>query len=238
MDAALNYPQNAPDFNVAVAISLVLIGFDGKELQILVARAQKPPFQGGMFLPSRYINSAEDATVAAQQMFHQMFSNHGAEVLEQLQAFAGVHRHPDGRVVNIAHYALVRKELFNQHRYQTRDLKWFPYRELPDLVFDHNDIVSYARERLKRRIKRRPVGFNLLPESFTLQQLQTLYEQALNKSFDRRNFRKKLANTNVLIDLEKVADGTFPGQRKGAGLFSFNQAQYELMMKKGYDFLF
>lgn len=238
MDSALQYPQNAPDYRCAIAISLVLIGFDGKNLQVLLARAKRPPVEGELMLPSRYVTSDDDVMEAALRMFQQMFGDHGPEVLEQLQAFAGVSRHPGGRVINVAHYALVRKDLFNLHKFTQHDLKWYPLRDVPELSFDHDAIVAYAKERLKRRIKRRPVGFNLLPEPFTLNQIQRLYEEALGKQFDRRNFRKKLAKTNVLVETDLEADGTVFGQRKGARLYRFNQDQYKVMMKKGYDFLF
>lgn len=238
MDNTPHFPHSAPDFNVALATSLVMLSFDGSALQVLLARSDAPPFEGNLFLPSRYVSSQEDATDAAYRVFAQMFGRQDPDVLEQLQAFAGASRHPGGRVVNIAHYALVRKDLFNAHHYTQHDLSWHPLANLPELAFDHNAIVEYAMERLKRRVKRRPVGFNILPEEFTINQLQNLYEQAMNKQFDRRNFRKKLAKSNVLIDLHKQADGSQPGQRKSGQLYSFNKAQYALMMKKGYDFVF
>lgn len=238
MDSSLQFPQRAPHFEVALSTSLVLIGFDGKKLQILVARTHDENGQEQAILPSRYVQSTEDLTHVAHDMFHQMFGRMGPEVLEQLQAFSGVTRHPGGRVVNVAHYALVRKDLFNANRYARHNLAWTPFSQIPKLGYDHNAIVDYAKERLKRRMKRRPVGFNLLPEHFTLRQLQALYEEASNKSFDRRNFRKKLAGTYVLLDTDLVADGTQHGQRKTARLYRFNKSQYELMMKEGYDFLF
>ena len=159
-------------------------------------------------------------------------------MIEQLQAFGKVFRHPGGRVINIAHYALVRKEDFMASNWDQHDMQWVPFRQVPDLAFDRNEIVEYAKERLKRRVKRRPVGFRLLPDEFTLGQLQNLYETALGKTFDKRNFRKKLFKTTLLIDLEKKADGKAPGQHKGSQLFSFNKDKYQKMKIQGYDFLF
>ena len=235
MTDLLTYPQADPDFNVALATSLVLIGFDGAELQMLIARAARPPFEGAMFLPSRYLNSSDELMLSARRMFEQLFGYDDPEVIEQLQAFGKVFRHPQGRVVNIAFYALVRKEDFQAERWTQHGMQWVP---LAQVAFDHNDIVQYAKERLKRRVKRRPVGFNLLPDPFTLGQLQTLYESALGKSFDKRNFRKKLFKTTLLIDLNKKASGKEHGQHKGSQLFTFNRERYDKMKMEGYDFLF
>lgn len=234
----LKFPQEEPDFHVSLSTSLVLIGFDGSRLQILLARSMRPPFDGALFLPSRYLNADDELMLSARKMFEQLFGYDDPSMIEQLQAFGKVFRHPGGRVINIAHYALVRKEDFQASKWDKHNLQWYPYDQIPDLAFDHNDIVQYAKERLKRRVKRRPVGFRLLSDEFTLGQLQSLYEMALGKTFDKRNFRKKLFKTTLLIDLDKKADGKAPGQHKGSQLFSFNQEKYATMKVQGYDFLF
>ena len=234
----LKFPQEEPDFHVSLSTSLVLIGFDGSRLQILLARSMRPPFDGALFLPSRYLNADDELMLSARKMFEQLFGYDDPSMIEQLQAFGKVFRHPGGRVINIAHYALVRKEDFQASKWDKHNLQWYPYDQIPDLAFDHNDIVQYAKERLKRRVKRRPVGFRLLSDEFTLGQLQSLYEMALGKTFDKRNFRKKLFKTTLLIDLDQKADGKAPGQHKGSQLFSFNQEKYATMKVQGYDFLF
>lgn len=238
MSDPLQYPQAEPDFNVALALSLVLIGFDGQQLQILLARSMRAPFENALMLPSRYVGQSSEFMLTARKMFEQLFGYDDPSIIEQLQAFGKVYRHPGGRVVNVAYYALVKKEDFQAERWEKHGMEWVPYDVVPDLAFDHNDIVQYAKERLKRRVKRRPVGFNLLPDEFTLGQLQTLYEAALSKSFDKRNFRKKLFKTTLLIDLDRKADGTGLGQHKGSQLFAFNSEKYEKMKLTGYDFLF
>ena len=225
----LAYPQEEPDFGVALSTSLVLFGFDGSNLQILLARSNRPPYKGALFLPSRYLNKEDELMLSARKMFEQLFGYEDPTMIEQLQAFGKVFRHPGGRVINISHYALVRKEDFLAENWDKHDMQWVAFDQVPDLAFDHNEIVQYAKERLKRRVKRRPVGFRLLPDEFTLGQLQNLYETALGKTFDKRNFRKKLFKTTLLIDLEKKADGKAPGQHKGSQLFSFNKDKYQKM---------
>jgi 8-oxo-dGTP diphosphatase len=234
----LRFPQEEPDFQVALSTSLVLFGFDGSDLQILLARSNRPPYEGALFLPSRYLNKEDELMLSARRMFEQLFGYDDPSMIEQLQAFGQVFRHPGGRVVNIAHYALVYKDDFQASQWEEHDMHWVTYHQVPDLAFDHNDIVQYAKERLKRRVKRRPVGFRLLPDEFTLGQLQSLYETALGKTFDKRNFRKKLFKTTLLIDLERKADGLAPGQHKGSQLFTFNREKYEKMKLEGYDFIF
>jgi 8-oxo-dGTP diphosphatase len=238
MGEMLQFPQEEPHFEVALSTSLVVFGFDGVELKILLARSTRPPFQGALFLPSRYLKVNEELLLSAKKMFSDLFGYENPSTVEQLRAFGQVFRHPGGRVVNIAHYALVHTDDFQTEKWEQHGMHWVPVSEVPDLAFDHNEIVSYARERLKRRVRRRPVGFDLLPQEFTLGQLQNLYEKAMDKKFDKRNFRKKLFKSKLLIDLEKKSDGSGYGQHKGSLLFSFNAEAYSLMKLKGYDFVF
>ena len=238
MSEMLRYPQADPEFTVALSLSLVLIGFDGHRLQVLLARSSKPPYEGALFLPSRYLGASDELSTSARQMFVELFGYDNPAGIEQLQAFGKVFRHPGGRVVNIAHYATVRTEDFRAEAWERHGMQWAPYTAVPELAFDHNEIVAYAQERFKRRVKRRPVGFSLLPDPFTLGQLQTLYETALGTPFDKRNFRKKLRKTDILLPLSTKADGRHPGQHKGALLFRFNTEKYEKLRLEGYDFLF
>jgi 8-oxo-dGTP diphosphatase len=238
MGEMLQFPQEEPDFSVALSTSLVVFGFDGADLKILLARSTRPPFQGALFLPSRYLKVNEELLLSAKKMFSDLFGYDNPSTVEQLRAFGQVFRHPGGRVVNIAHYALVHTDDFRAEEWEQHGMHWVSVSEVPDLAFDHNEIVNYARERLKRRVRRRPVGFDLLPKEFTLGQLQNLYEKAMDKTFDKRNFRKKLFKSKLLIDLEKKSDGSGYGQHKGSLLFSFDVEAYSLMKLKGYDFVF
>ncbi|MFK7755896.1 MAG: NUDIX hydrolase [Flavobacteriales bacterium] len=238
MSDSLKFPQESVDFNVALTLSLVIFGFDGVELQVLTVPSSNEPFKGALMLPSKYLGAKDELLLSARRTFENLFGEQKEVTIEQLRAFGGVYRHPMGRVVNVPHYALVKKIGFKDDKWEKLNFKWHPARLIPDLAFDHNEIVEYAKERLKRRVKRRPVGFHLLDEEFTLGQLQNLYESALGKKFDRRNFRKKLFKTTLVIDLDKEADGSKNGQKKGSKLFKFNFDQYKKMKIEGYDFLF
>ncbi len=226
------------EFNVGLSMSLVIFGFDGLELQVLTNRKKNDPYKNQLALPSRYVRATDDLDVSAAKLFNDLFKRQSEVTIEQLRAFGGVDRHPEGRVINVAYYALVKKVDFSDSQWEKHDLSWFPKHRIPDLAFEHNQIVDYAIMRLQRRVKRRPVGFHLLPEEFTLGQLQNLYEKALDKTFDKRNFRKKLSKTSLIIDLEKQSDGKLNGQKKGSKLYRFNSSEYKKMKIRGYDFSF
>ena len=222
-------------FQVALASSVVLFGFDGNEILIYIHQQQKEPHKGFHILPSNYILPQSSNEKEIRKL---IFKNLGIEelYLEQLKAFSHVYRNPMGRVVNIAFYALIKLDEDIVKKTNELHGSWVPYNEIPDLAFDHNEIIEYAKERLKRRFKRRPVGFTLLPEEFTLTELQHLYESALGKEMDKRNFRKKIFKSELIIESGNKTD---PEQtRKAAKLYSFDQDKYQKMTLKGYDFLF
>jgi len=221
-------------FNVALSTSLVIFGFDLDKLHILLKYNDEEPFKGAYILPSKYIKPNESIDLNVRKL---LISSIGSDhaYIEQLNASGKVFRNPLGRVINIGYYGLIRYNHDEAEKFKERGLKWFAYDEIPDLAFDHNTIVDFAKERLKRRVKRRPVGFNLLPKEFTIAQLQSLYEEALKKSFDKRNFRKKIFNSKLLIDLNKTIETSSGKESK---LYKFDEDKYAKMSSRGYDFLF
>jgi 8-oxo-dGTP diphosphatase len=221
-------------FNVALATSLVIFGFDFDRLHVLLKYNDEEPFKGAYILPSRYIRPDQSVDLTVKHLLNESIG-HDDAYIEQLNANGKVFRNPLGRVVNIGHYGLIRFDHKDENKFAKNGLKWFPYDEVPDLAFDHNQIVDYAKERLKRRVKRRPVGFNLLPDEFTIAQLQALYQEALNKSFDKRNFRKKIFNSMLLVDVNKTIETS---NGKLSKLYRFDEDKYAKMSSAGYDFLF
>lgn len=224
-------------FRVALCSSLVLFGFDGEDLKVLVYKKLNEPFKDALILPGKYILPH----VSNDQAIHELLTEKIAydehqTYIEQLKAFTKVFRNPMGRVVNVAYYALVKLTPQMIEKVKSQGGDWYPYDRVPDLAFDHNEIIHYAKERVKRRVKRRPVGFNLLGEEFTIAQLQSLYEKALNRELDKRNFRKKIFNSNLIIE---TGNTTSPKQhRKVSKLYKFDEDKYEKLSLKGYDFLF
>lgn len=223
-------------FKVAIATSLVLFGFDGEDILVLAKKKDYQPFVGAWFLPSTYVKPDESLEQCARNLL-QTYTSEQSPYLEQLKAFAKVFRNPEGRVVNVSFYALVKLEKYEVNTInESGELRWCKYNEMVDLAFDHNEIVEYAKERLKRRVKRRPVGFSLLPREFTIAQIQTLYEKALDIELDKRNFRKKIFNSELIIETDKTTNPL--NSRKVSKLYRFDVDKYEKMSLKGYGFLF
>ncbi len=228
--------DKATCFDVALATSLVLFGFDGEELLVLIKKKEGPPFEGAWVLPSSYVLPEEGLEQRVKKVMRKFIGGQST-YLEQLKAFAKVFRNPEGRVVNVSFYALIKLDKDEVKKINKENkLLWAEYNDLPDLAYDHEDIIAYAKERLKRRVKRRPVGFHLLPKEFTIAQLQTLYETALDRELDKRNFRKKIFNSDLIIDTQKTTNPA--NSRKISKLYRFDEDKYEKMSAKGYDFLF
>lgn len=220
-------------FNFAIAGSLVIFGFDGENLKILIHNKKDEPFQGASLLPGRYIEPLESVEHVMKELMNQHTGTNYAYV-EQLKAFTKVFRNPEGRVINISFYALVKLDDELIERTKKRHGFWVNYNEIPELAYDHNEIIEYAKERLKRRVKRRPIGFFLLPKLFTIGELQKLYETALNKELDKRNFRKKLFKSEIILETDLMK----PGVRKESRLYKFDEEKYDKLTLKGYEFLF
>ncbi len=220
-------------FQVALSTSVVVFGFDGENLLTLIGTKPHEPFLGAPTLPTSWIMPDEDVEDVARKVLTESLGEKEFYV-EQLTAFAKLYRKPEGRVVNIAQYCLVNHDYLRNA--PEEGYSWVPVADVPALVYDHNEIFDYAKERLKRRVKRRPIGFRLLPPEFTFNEIHNLYMQALGKELDKRNFRKKFLKSELLIDLEKTIK--IEGSKKPAGLYTFNAKRYEKLTLKGYDFVF
>lgn len=219
-------------FNVALSTSLVVFGFYEDQLKVLLCNKQDEPFKGAPALPTNWVQPNQEVeAVASSLLVSAIGANHN---MEQLNAFSKLYRKPEGRVVNIAQLCLAKPE--NVAKQQTDTYYWQPVKDTPTLIYDHDEILAFAKERLKRRIRRRPVGFTLLPKEFTVRNIHSLYEQGLNKTLDKRNFYKKLIQSELLIDTAKTK--TEVGSKKPSNLYAFNQREYERLSLKGYDLKF
>jgi 8-oxo-dGTP diphosphatase len=216
-----------------LAVDCVVFGFDGVGLQVLLIRRGLPPFRGRWALPGGFVRPDESVDAAA---LRELREEAGLEkvYLEQLYTFGDVRRDPRGRIVSVAYTALV-STASNHPTAATdaREAAWFPAGKLPTLAFDHADILKAAVERLRGKVRYRPVGFELLPEKFTLSQLQQLYEAVLGRSLDKRNFRKKLMAMGVVRETPDFERGV---SHRAARLYRFDAAAYERMTRSGFDF--
>ncbi len=224
------------DFKVALSTSVVLYGFDGENLKLLIATKSNEPFAGANVLPSVKVRPNEDCFMVAKELMRRITGRDDWPV-EILNAFSDPYRNPSGRVVNISYYGTLRLGEALEKDLKRSEYRWVSVQDLPPLAYDHSEIVEYSRERLKRRVKRRPIGFSLLPEEFTLNQIQTLYEAALGKELDKRNFRRKLLKSELLIETGKTVRSS-PRAKRPSALFRFDEKKYQTMTLKGYDFVY
>ena len=153
---------------------------------------------------------------------------------EQVKTFGDVGRHPMGRVFTISHYSLLKAD---QHDLNPSsfavEAKWHNIKRLGELAFDHNKIFAACKEKLVKSVQTKPIGFELLPEEFTLSQLQNLYEIILEKEFDKRNFRKKINAMKLLLDTGKIQSSV---SHRPAKLFKFNKDKYLKLKNSGFSF--
>jgi 8-oxo-dGTP diphosphatase len=201
------------DFKVALATSVVVFGFDGDNLQVLIAKKAGMPYEGATILPSTVVRPSEDVEATARGLVERVTGRQDWP-LEQLNAHADVYRNPVGRVVNISFYCLIKLDEELQSSLKKENYAWVNASEVPAMAYDHDEVLEYAKERLKRRVKRRPIGFSLLPKEFTMAQIQRLYECALGKSFDKRNFRRKLLKSSLLLETDKTTKEGSTQRRK------------------------
>ena len=217
----------------AVTVDCVVFGLDETELKVMLIQRDIAPFEGKWALPGGFVRLDETVEEAARRELHE---ETGLEkvFLEQLYTFGDLERDPRERVITVAWYALVR---LSDHRVKAatdaRDAAWFGMHDLPQLAFDHDRILDTAHQRLQNKVRYQPIGFELLPQKFTLTQLQKLYEIVLDRPLDKRNFRKKILSMNVLQELDEVETDV---AHRAARLYRFNKQRYRDMVKQGVNF--
>lgn len=202
-------------------------------LQVLLIKRKNPPFENSWAFPGGFVEMNEEIDAAARR---ELLEETGLQCgfLEQLYTFGGVDRDPRERVISVAYFALVNVA---DHRIRAAtdasDAKWCPTNSLPTLGFDHAEIMKVAIERLRGKIRYQPVGFELLPERFSLTQLQQLYEIVLERPLDKRNFRKKILSFDILVDCKTKQTGV---SHRAANLYRFDRKKYEKRSKQGFNF--
>ncbi len=217
----------------AVTTDCVIFGFDGNGLQVLLIERGIEPFKRKWAFPGGFLNMTETAQEGALRELKEETGLENAYI-EQFNTYSDTDRDPRERVITIAHYALVRIQEVKGGD-DAAKAQWFPIDEVPQLAFDHDRILRDAMKKLRERIHFEPIGFELLPEKFTMKDLQVLYESILDVKFDRRNFAKKMLHYELLIQLDET---TRPTAKRDALLYSFNKGNYELFKKKGFQLEF
>lgn len=189
-------------FNIAISVDCVIFCYDEKKLKILLIKSDLEEFEGLYSLLGDLIKPDEDLESASYRILKERTGMDDV-YLEQVQAFGSINRHPSGRVITIAYYSLID---IKHHKLQLshNELHWHPVDEIRKLAFDHKLILDTCLSRLQEQVMDYPIVFNLLPEKFSLRQLQELYEAILGINLDRRNFRKKISIKDWLMDMEEM----------------------------------
>ena len=227
MPYSYEYPRGA------LTVDCVVFGLDDVELKVMLIQRGQEPYLGMWALPGGFVRGAETLDEAARRELEEETGLRQV-FLEQLYTFGEVHRDPRERVVSVAYYALVK---LSDHRVQAatdaREAAWFGVYEVPSLAFDHAGILQMGLERLRGKLRYQPIGFELLPKKFTLSQLQHLYELVLERELDKRNFRKRVLATDLLIETDEVQQDV---AHRAARLYRFDERKYRRLAKAGFNF--
>ena len=189
-------------FNIAISVDCVIFCYDNKELKVLLIKSDLAEFSGLYSLLGDLVRPDEDLDSASYRILQERTGMEDV-YLEQVHTFGSIDRHPSGRVITTAYYSLIDAK-HQKLRLNHNDLHWHPIKSIKKLAFDHKVIVDTCRNRLKEQVMEHPVIFNLLPEKFSLRELQELYQAILDIDLDRRNFRKKIAIKDWLVDLNEM----------------------------------
>jgi 8-oxo-dGTP diphosphatase len=219
--------------SVPLTVDCVIFGFEENKLKVLVIKSDLEYYQNHYSLLGDIVKDNEELDEAAYRILRERTGMNDV-FLDQVRTFSHPNRHPGGRVITVAYCSLLN---INHHQLKIHDndLNWHSLPTLGDMAFDHKEIVDQCYSWLQKRIQEHPLGFNLLPEKFSLRELQNLYEAILAVSLDRRNFRKKFASMDLLIDIDEMEQDV---PHRPGKLYKFNFEKYEKSKRKwiGIDF--
>ncbi len=235
--------------NPNISVDCVIFGFDFEKLNVITIRRGTGNGSELMrtALPGDLIYDSENLDMAAERVLKELTGLKGV-YLEQVGAFGDPNRvnnkkdekwlksireQPEARVVTIAYYSLLPMENCQLMASSfAKSVQWEAVAEIDDLAFDHLDILHTSLSKLKSKIAHQPVGVNLLPEKFTLGQLQKLYETILDKKIDKRNFRRKIQKLDILTRLDEKQTGV---PHKPSHYVKFNEKKYKELTETGFD---
>jgi len=218
-----------------VTIDCVIFGFNKENLEVLLVQHAEGESIGKWGLIGGWLRNDESSDEAAKRILYELTSIENI-YLEQLKAFSDPNRVSGRRVLTIAYNTLVNREDYNIKAGVTlREAKWCKINDIPNLIFDHNEILDFSLTQLRNRVRQAPIGFNLLPEKFTLLRLMHLYEEILGVELDKSNFRRKILHMKLLVPLDEKQQDV---SHRAAKLYKFDSQIYEKLTKKGFNFEF
>ena len=216
-----------------VTTDCVVFGLDGSALKVLLIKRGIAPHAGRYALPGGFVRGDEGVDACARRELREETGLKDV-FLEQLYTFGAPKRDPRGPIVSVAYYALTPVEEHDPSAAtDAAAVSWHDATNPPRLAFDHGKILAMALERLRGKARYRPIGFELLPEQFTLSELRQLYETLLDRSLDKRNFRKKILAMDLLIDCNEIERDV---AHRAARLYRFDEPSYKRLVKSGFNF--
>jgi ADP-ribose pyrophosphatase YjhB (NUDIX family) len=217
-----------------VAVDCIVFGYDifEKEIKLLLIKRSFEPAMGKWSLAGGFVKEKESLDEAASRILY-MLTGLRDVYMEQSFTYGEIQRDPGARVISTSYSALIKIQDIDRKLKELNGAQWKSLARLPHLIFDHSNMVNRALNMLQMQAKVKPVGFALLPEKFTLVQLQNLYEAIYLREIDKRNFRKKILSMNLLEKLDEKERET---SKKGAFYYKFNEERYEIHKKQGFDF--
>jgi len=225
---ARHYPHTK---RILVAVDCILFGFDQNDLKLLVTKRSFSPEKGKWSLIGGFVEEDESLDDAAKRILFKLTGLRNI-FMEEVKVFSEVARDSMERTISVAYYALIK---INENLKLSAEYgaQWFSMNDLPDLIFDHRNMVEAAHTKLKWMAKHQPIGFELLPKKLTIPQLRRLYEAIYKKELDKRNFSRKILAMNML---EKLNEKDKSSSKKGAYLYRFDKNRYRELLKKGFIF--
>ncbi|KAA1241553.1 NUDIX domain-containing protein [Aquimarina sp. RZ0] len=215
-----------------VAVDCIIFGFNKGRLKLLVFNRKIDPFKGSLSLIGSFVNIGESVPDASERILEE-FTGLKNIYTKELKTYSTVDRDPAYRCISVAQYALIRINNTIEQIVDDNGAKWFDVDETPQLILDHNQMAVDALRRIEEMARYKPIGFELLPEKFTIPQLQKLYEAIYRRNLDPRNFRKKILSFDLIIKLDEKDKTT---SKKGAFLYKFDYQKYKKFQESGYNF--
>lgn len=220
-------------FQFAISVDCVIMGYHEASLKLLVIERGARPHLGKMALPGDLVYPNEDVNLSAIRVLRDLTGIEDVS-MEQTKTYGEVDRHPIGRVVTVGFYALINADIYKPLASSWADnVYWVDMMSLPELAFDHNQIVKDAFRMLQEKARNHPIGFELLPKKFTLGEMQALYEAIFNKQYDKANFRKRIMSMGFLKDLQEMQTDV---PHRPARLYSFDEEAYTRLTANGFSF--
>jgi ADP-ribose pyrophosphatase YjhB (NUDIX family) len=208
---------------ILLSVDCIIFGFEHNKLKVLIGKRKMDPGRGEWSLYGGFVRNDESVDDAADRTLHELTGMRNV-YMRQVGAFGAIDRDPGERVVSVAYYALINVADYNTKLQAEHEVEWVDIESVPQMFSDHNAMILKARKMMQQKIKTEPISFQLLPQLFTLTQLQRLYEAVNGEEVDKRNFRKRIKEMDFIEKTELIDKVT---SKRGAALYRFNKKMYK-----------